>query len=157
MHFEDSYKNRMGLMTVLGGYIKAVIDDKGLKKALEYNKRSAEIDCTFMMKDFVTPESYITPEEVRESLQQGNQSGGIDGSVEVVGNEVISSNRKCVYYDGWIAAGLKAKEIEKLCIGRFETYGKLVWQRLNPNIETELRQFKEKSEDLCLEIIKFKD
>ena len=71
-------------------------------------------------------------------------------------NEVISSNGRCIYYDGWIAAGLKPYEIEKLCSARFKVYGERVWNAQNPGIEAELRQFKTHPEGLCQEVLKFK-
>ena len=45
MSYEDAYNARMGLMTVYGGLLKAIIEDQGIEKSLEYNKRSVEIDC----------------------------------------------------------------------------------------------------------------
>ena len=116
-------------------------------------KRARDIN----MKNFVAPESPITPQEARDILHKGNPNAGIKGTVEVVDNEVISSNGKCVFYDGWSAAGLKSSEIEQLCRGRFEIYIGRIWKKRNPNIEGELRKFKESSEGLCLEVLKFKE
>ena len=157
MSFEESYNKRVGLMAVFGGYIKAVIDDQGLEKAVEYARKSAHIDCDVMMKDYVAPDTYLTPLEARDRLRKGNPGSGIDGTVECIGNEVISSNGKCVYYDGWVAAGITPDEVEKLCGVRFEVYGERIWQAQNPSIEPELRQFKNDSDGLCLEVLKFKE
>ncbi len=157
MGFKESYNQRVGLMTVLGGYIKAVIDDQGLEKAVEYAKKSAHINCDVMMKDYVAPDTYLSPLEARDRLRKGNPRVGIDGAVDLVGNEVISSNGRCAFYDGWSAAGLKPLEIEQICGVRFEVYGERIWQAQNPNIEPELRQFKDDSEGLCLEVLKFKE
>ena len=157
MSFEESYSKRLGLMTVLGGYIKAVKDDQGLEKAVEYAKTSAHIDCDVMMKDFIASDSILAPLEARDRLRRGNPGSGIDSEVELVSNEVIASTGKCVYYDGWSTAGLKPDEIEELCRSRFEVYGERVWRAQNPNIEVELRQFKDNPEGLCLEVLKFKE
>ena len=73
MSYEESYNKRMGLMTVLGGYIKAVIDDQGIDKAVEYATESTHRDCDVIMKDFVQPETYLTISEARDRLQRSNQ------------------------------------------------------------------------------------
>jgi hypothetical protein len=157
MSYEESYDNKMGLMTVFGGYIKAVIEDQGIDKAVEYATKSAHIHCDVMMKNFVESETYLSPVEARDRLSNGNPSVGIDGNVEYVDNEVISSNGRCIFYDGWLTAGLVPDEIEKLCSARFKVYGERVWRAQNPSIEAELRQFKTHPEGLCFEVLKFKE
>jgi len=92
MSYEDAYNARMGLMTVYGGLLKAIIEDQGIEKSLEYNKRSVEIDCQAMMKDFTPPDNPLTLSDIEQSLIHGNIGGGIDGSVKIVGNEAVSSN-----------------------------------------------------------------
>jgi hypothetical protein len=157
LSYEESYNNKKGLMTIFGGYIKAVIDDQGIGKAVEYATKSTHIHCDEMMKNFVESETYLTPVEARDRLSKGNPSAGIDGNVELVDNEVISRNGRCVFYDGWMASGLMPDEIEKLCIARFKVYGERVWKAQNPSIDAELRQFKTNPEGLCLEVLKFKE
>ena len=156
MSFEDFFNSRMGVMTVLGGYIKAVIEDQGLEKALEYNIRAAEIDAELITKDLASPDKYITPQDAKTILES-HKTSGIKSTIEIVGNEVINNNRRCVYYDGWLAAGLEPEVIERLCRDRFTLGGEKVWKILNPGIETELRQFKDNPDGLCVEVIKFKE
>ena len=81
---------------------------------------------------------------------------GIDSKVDLVGDEVVASNGRCVFYDGWMAAGLTPMEVEKLCRVRFAAYGDSLWKTLNPSIEVELRKYKKSPEDTCLEVLKFK-
>ena len=157
MSFDESYSRRMGVMTGFGSYIKAVIDDQGIEKALEYSRKATHIQCDVMMKDYVSSDMHLTPQEARDRLRKGNPRSGINGTVEVVDNEVISSNEKCVFYDGWSAAGLKPSEIEQICRVRFEVFSERIWKKRNPNIEGELRKFKESPEGICLEVLKFKE
>ena len=75
--------------------------------------------------------------------------------IEIVDNEAQNDTTRCVYYEGWLAAVLESRVIEQLCLDRFEIFGEKTWKYLNPSIETELRKFKEHSDGLCLEVIKF--
>ena len=118
MSFDESYSRRIGVITRFGNYIKAVIDDQGIETALEYSRKAAHSYCDNHVKNFVATESPFTMQEARERLQKGNPKAGINGSVVVVGDEVRSRNGKCVFYDGWSAAGLKPSEIEQLCSAR---------------------------------------
>ena len=136
MDYEESYNKRMGLMVLFGEYFKAVKEDLGMKKALEYAKQQ------IINRAFDPPESPLTPLDVRDRLRRVNPMAGISSKVELIGNEVVSTNGKCVFYDGWIAAGLTPVEVEQLCRIRFEAYGDNPWKKLNPCIEVELRKYK---------------
>lgn len=150
MNYEESYKSRIGLMVHFGEFIKTVTEDQGLEKALEYARTQA------MRSEREKPESPLTPREAWDRLVRVNHMTGIDSNVELIGDEVIATNGKCVFYDGWIAAGLTPVEVEKLCRVRFDAYGESLWKVLNPSIEVELRKYKESPEDACLEVLKFK-
>jgi hypothetical protein len=156
MNFEESYRNRMGIMPLLGAYIKAVIDDQGIEKALEYNRTAAYHDAERVLKNIKKPDEPITPQDAANILGM-HESSGMKSVIEVVGNEVRNHTTKCVYYDGWLSAGLEPEVIEQLCRDRFMIFGEKTWKLLNPNIAVELRQFKDKSDGLCLEVIKFKE
>jgi len=150
MNYEESYKKRIGLMVHFGEFIKTVIEDQGLEKALEYARTQA------MRREREKPESPYTPIEARDRLRRGNLTSGIDSNVELIGDEVIATNGRCIFYDGWIASGLTPAEVEQLCRVRFNAYGESLWKKMNPNIEVELRKYKKSPEDTCLEVLKFK-
>ena len=141
-------------MPLLGAYIKAVIDDQGLDKALEYNRKAAYLDAERILSIYPIPDEPITPQDAAKILGMHEESG-MKSVIEIVGNEVQNHTTKCVYFDGWLAAGIEREVIEQLCRDRFEIFGEKVWKKFNPCIETELRRFKEHSDDLCLEVIKF--
>ena len=149
MNYEESYKSRIGLMVHFGEFIKTVMEDQGLEKALEYARTQA------MRREREKSESPLTPIEARDRLVRVNQMTGIDSNVELIGDEVIATNGRCVFYDGWIASGLTPAEVEKLCRVRFNAYGESLWKTMNPNIEVELRKYKKSPEDTCLEVLKF--
>ena len=154
MNFEESHRNRMAIMSLLGAYIKAVIDDQGKDKALEYNKTAAIYEADRVLKNIEKPDEPITPKDAADILSM-HESSGMKSFIEIVGNEVRNHTTKCVYYDGWLSAELDPDVIEQLCRDRFKIFGEKTWKLLNPNIETELRQFKDNSNGLCLEVIKF--
>ena len=141
-------------MPLLGAYIKAVIDDQGLEKALEYNRAAAYYDADRVLKNIQKPEEDITPQDAANILGM-HETSGMKSVIEIVDNEVQNNTTSCVYYDGWLAAGLEPEVIEQLCRDRFKIFGEKTWKYLNPGIETELRKFKEHSDGLCLEVIKF--
>ena len=144
----------MGIMPLLGAYIKAVIDDQELEKALEYNRKAAYLDAERILSKYPIPDEPITPEDAANILGMHEESG-MKSVIEIVDNEVQNNTTKCVYYDGWLSAGLEPEVIEQLCRDRFEIFGEMVWKKFNPRIEVELRQFKKDSDGLCLEVIKF--
>jgi hypothetical protein len=150
MGYEESYNKRMGLMVLFGEYFKAVKEDLGMEKALEY------ANTQIIDRAFDPPESPYSPLEVRDRLRGLNPMAGISSKVELIGDEVVSTNGKCVFYDGWIAAGLSPVEVEQLCRVRFDAYGENPWKKMNPNIEVELRKYKQNPEDTCIEVLKFK-
>jgi hypothetical protein len=144
----------MGIMPLLGAYIKAVIDDQGLEKALEYNRKAAYYDAERVLKNIQKPEENITLQDAANILGM-HETSGMKSVIKIVDNEVQNNTTRCVYYDGWLAAGLEPEVIEQLCRDRFKIFGEKTWKYLNPGIETELRKFKEHSDGLCLEVIKF--
>jgi len=154
MNFEEAYRTRMGIMPVLGAYIKAVIYDQGLEKALEYNRTAANLDAERILSIYPIPDEPITPQDAASILGMHEESG-MKSVIEIVGNEVQNNTTKCVYYDGWHSAGIEPAVIEQLCRDRFEIFGEMVWKKFNPSIVAELRKFKEHSDGLCLEVIKF--
>ena len=133
-----------------------MIDDQGLEKALEYNRRAAYFDAERVLKKIQRPDEYITPQDAKEILGM-HESSGMKSVIELVGNEVRNNTTRCVYYDGWLAAGLEPEVIEMLCRDRFKIFGERVWKQFNPSIEAELRRFKDHSDGLCVEVIKFAD
>ena len=149
MGYEESYNKRMGLMVLFGEYFKAVKEDLGMEKALEY------ANTQIIDRAFDPPESPLSPLEVRDRLRGVNPMAGISSKVELIGDEVVSTNGKCVFYDGWIAAGLSPVEVEQLCRVRFDAYGENPWKKLNPIIEVELRKYKQNPEDTCREVLRF--
>jgi hypothetical protein len=102
------------------------------------------------------PDEPITPQDASNILGM-HESSGMKSVIEIVGNEVRNHTTKCVFYDGWLSAGLEPDVVEMLCRDRFRIFGEKVWRLLNPGIEVELRQFKENPDGLCLEVIKFKE
>jgi len=156
LNFEESYRNRMGVIPLLGAYIKAVIDDQGIEKALEYNRTAAYFDAERIRNNLKEPDEPITPQIAADILGM-HESSGMKSVIEIVGNAVRNHTTKCVYYDGWLSAGLEPEVIEQLCRDRFMIFGEKVWKLLNPSIEVELRQFKDNPDGLCLEVIKFKE
>ena len=150
MNYEESYKVRIGLMVHFGEFIKTVMEDQGFEKTLEYAQTQA------MRREREKPETPMTPMEARDRLVRTNLTTGIDSNVELIGDEVVATNGRCIFYDGWIAAGLTPGEVERLCRVRFNAYGESLWKVMNPGIEVELRKYKKSPEDTCLEVLKFK-
>jgi hypothetical protein len=154
MSYKEAYNIRIGILPLYGAFIKEVIDNHGLDTALKYHRNAVLRDCNIMMKGYDS-EKLLEPSEARDNLQQMN-SNGVDSRVELVGNEVISHNKRCPSYDGWIAGGLTPEQVELFCRTGFKVYEEKMWQVQNPNIQLELRKFKQEPEDTCEEVLIFK-
>ena len=148
---EHAYQAAMSSMSMYGGLFKAIEDDVGLDKALEYHEKQGEpfgIMIGEMMKQQLGDKA-PTIEALKSIIQPSMESFGFDMEYEVSPTELSIKAVRCPFYDGFKMAGVDHEKIGKMCSamssGEFAQLKKYY-----PNIVLSVN-FKDSSEGYCLE------
>jgi len=148
---EDVYNATMISMSMYGGLFKAIADDVGLDKALEYHAKQGIPFGTMIgetMKQQLGDKAPTT-EALKSVLQPLMGSFGFDAEYDVSPTEISNKIPRCPLYDGWKMAGLDHETIGKMCSAMSSAeFAQL--KKYYPKIEGSVK-FRDSSEGYCLE------
>jgi len=138
-------------MSMYGGLFKAIADDVGLDKAIEYHGKHGE---TFGMMIGETLKQQLgdkapTTEALKSVLQPMMEGFGFDAEFDVSPTEVSIKVPRCPIYEGFKMAGLDHETIGKTCSAWYSAeYAQL--KKYYPKIEGSLK-YRDSSEGYCLD------
>lgn len=114
--FCELASSRSGI-TRFGSYIRQIIEDQGLEKALEYYRKLRYIfgsGTATAMKEKIGDEP-ISP-EILKSVLSGNYTGfGMDYEIEISSDSIEIIIKKCPFYQELTKAGLENSVIAQFC------------------------------------------
>jgi len=148
---EEAYNATMSSMSMYGGLFKAIADDVGLDKALEYHGKQGE---PFGMMIGETLKQQLgdkkpTAEVLKAVLQPGMEGFGFDVEFDMSPMEILLKIPRCPFYEGFKMAGLDHETIGKTCSAMSSVeFAKI--KEYYPNIEGSVK-FRDSPEGYCLE------
>ncbi len=148
---EDVFNATMSSMSMYGGLFKAIADDVGLDKAIEYHGKHGE---TFGMMIGETLKQQLgdkapTTEALKSVLQPMMEGFGFDAEFDVSPTEVSIKVQRCPIYEGFKMAGLDHETIGKMCSAWYTAeYAQL--KKYYPKIEGCVK-YRDSSEGYCLD------
>ena len=114
---EEAYNATMSSMSMYGGLFKAIADDVGLDKALEYHGKQGE-PFGMMIGEALKQQlgdKEPTAEALNSVLQPMMESFGFDVEFDVSPTEISFKIPRCPIYEGFKMAGLDHETIGKTC------------------------------------------
>ena len=148
---ENVFNATMSSMSMYGSLFKAIADDFGLDKALEYHGKQGE---PFGMMIGETLKQQLgdkkpTAEALKAVLQPSMEGFGFDAEFDVSPTEISLKVQRCPFYEGFKMAGLDHETIGKTCSAMSSVeFAKI--KEYYPNIEGSVK-YRGSSEGYCLE------
>lgn len=148
---EDVFNATMSSMSMYGGLFRAIADDVGLDKAIEYHAKHGE---SFGMMIGETLKRQLgdktpTTEALKSVLQPIMEGFGFSTEFDVSPTEVSIKVPRCPIYEGFKMAGLDHETIGKTCSAWYSAeYAQL--KKCYPRIEGSLK-YRDSSEGYCLD------
>ena len=133
---DDVFNATMSSMSMYGGLFKAIADDVGLDKAIEYHGKQGEL---FGMMISETLKQQLgdkapTTEALKSVLQPEVEGFGFDAEFDVSPTEVSIKVPRCPIYEGFKMAGLDHETIGKMCSARARQIHSEIIEETNPYI-----------------------
>ena len=114
---EDVFNATMSSNSMYGGLFKAIADDVGLDKALEYHAKQGEPFGVMIGETLKQQlgDKAPTTEALKSVLQPIVEGYGFDAEFDVSPTEVSIKVPRCPVYEGFKTAGLDHETIGKMC------------------------------------------
>jgi hypothetical protein len=153
---EHAYQAAMSAMSIYAGLFKAIEDDVGLDKALEYHGKQGEpfgIMIGETLKQQLGDKA-PTIEAIKSITKPSMESFGFDPEIEESPTKLSFKIQRCPFYAGFQMAGLDHEKIGKMCNVLSSTEFTQL-KKYYPNIEGNMN-FRDSSESYCLETFTLK-
>jgi hypothetical protein len=150
---EDSYNTAKFVFRWFGGFFNEVTNDIGLERTQE-----------MMIKQF---EQFIQDGATQiKTLRENNEldlntlaaqtealwlMGGFESKVEATPTSIITTTKKCPFYDGFIEAGVDHSTIEAYCRGKDNAGDAQYKQQLGSHAGLKMLRYRTGSDDYCIE------
>jgi hypothetical protein len=145
---EEIFNATMSSMSMYGGLFKAIADDIGLDKAIEYHGESFGMMIGETLKQQLGDKAPTT-EALKSVLQPEVEGFGFDAEFDVSPTELSIKVPRCPIYEGFKMAGLDHETIGKTCSAWYSAeYAQL--KKYYPKIEGNLK-YRDSSEGYCLD------
>ena len=148
---EQVFNATMSSMNMYGGLFKAIADDVGLDKALEYHAKQGETFGMFYGETLKQQlgDKALNTEAFISLIQPTMESFGFDPEYDVSPTEISLKVQRCPIYEGYKMAGLDHETIGKTCNAMSSAeFAKL--KEYYPNVEGSVN-YRDSSEGYCLE------
>ena len=114
---DDVFNATMSSMSMYGGLFKAIADDVGLDKALEYHAKQGELFGVMIGETLKQQlgDKAPTTQALKSVLQPEVEGLGFDAEFDMSPTEVSIKVSRCPIYEGFKMAGLDHEMIGKMC------------------------------------------
>lgn len=151
---EDVFNAHVSSMSMYGGLFKEIVKEVGLEKALKMHAKQGEPFGTAMgemLKQKLGKKKADT--KTLNAIAQPMMEGfGMDPQIDVAPESLKVKTLRCPMYEGFKAAGIDHKTIEKMCNGMANAEGSVL-TKIYPSIEYSWK-FKASPDGYCLEEFK---
>ncbi len=148
---EQVFNAAMSSMRMYGWIFKAIADDVGLDKALEYHAKQGESFGMIYSETLKQQlgDKALTTEALNSVQQPMMESFGFDAEFDVSPTEISIKIPRCPIYEGFKMAGLDHETIGKMCSAMSSAEFTQI-KKYYPKIEGSVK-FRDPSEGYCLE------
>jgi hypothetical protein len=154
---EETYNASKYVFTRFGRYFKDTSEIIGIERAIDiftqYGKRDGEVSAQMLEDEWKDKELDLT---VIGTMWKDYYEGiGYENKIEVAPTSIMFKMDKCPFYAGFVEAGVKHEDIEKMCRLNNKGYGSKL-KLFDSNAGSRIVKFRSDIDDYCEEEITLK-
>ena len=154
---DEAYNAAKYVFTRYGRYFKDTADIIGIDKAIEIYSKFGEKDGenSAQMLEAEWKDKKLDLNAIGKMWVNYYESVGYDNKIEVSPTSILFRMDKCPFYSGFIEAGVKHEDIEKMCRGSNKSFGSKL-KKFDSNAGSRVAKFRSGIDDYCEEEITLK-